>query len=280
MCLIYIILVSEKAVQRRVAKRKVMRLTNGLFATVTDLLLFCLVKTLVNLGKTTVKPGYHLGAEEAELLVSKINYQTIKNSLNSLKRQGLVESAHRAFLSTKITQAGLNRISQKIPAYQTERVWDKMIYLVSYDIPRKYHAYRDRLRNLLIKSGAARIHDSLYITPYNPKGILKRFAEDYGYKGQILVSMLTKDSQIGEEKDIKKLLWDYYLMDEVNNSYRAFCNKYQKSASKNISKPQLIFDFLSLVTKDPQLPFELLLDDYAGDEAYLLYSRLLKNTHK
>lgn len=268
---------SKKAAQKRELKRKIIRLTDGLFSSAIDLTLFCFFAGGEAFAKAAFKrPTYQPDLTETEKLLSQINWQTIKNAINHLKKMGLLKSIQHSLLAVEITRAGLEKLSKQLPRYKTRRPWDKMIYLVSYDIERDKNWYRDRLRHLLLSVGATRIHDSLYITPYNPKGILKQFVKENGSHGNILISMLTKDSQIGENPDIKELLWEYYGMEEINLSYKNFILAYQGEKKGQVSPIQVAMDFLAIVKKDPQLPFELLPAKYLGDKAYLLYHRLTK----
>jgi DNA-binding transcriptional regulator PaaX len=262
--------------QTRELKRKVINITNGIFETATDLVLFTMFCALSSPGKSGTSRGVHKTAKEADEILETINYKSIKSAIYGLKRRGLIKTARQALLEPKITKAGLERITESIPSYKTKRVWDKMIYLISYDIPREDNWYRTQLRYLLRGFGAAPIHHSLYITPYNPKGILETFIQEKGTAGDILISNLTEDSQIGEENTIQELLWKYFGLESVNESYRDFINKYKNIPLYRAPKVKITLDFLSIVRHDPQLPFETLPSYYLGDKAYLLYRRLTK----
>lgn len=265
---------AAKNPQRRELKRQILKLTNGIFATTTDFTLFALFLTLSRPGKPPTSRGINQAADEADEILKTINYKSIKNALYNLKKKGLIKSARQAFLEPAITEAGLTRIYETIPNYDTKRVWDKMIYLISYDIPREHNAYRTKLRQTLYKFRTAQLHHSLYLTPYNPKGVLEDFTEEYGLYGDILISTLSEDSQIGDEKNLKDLLWGYFNLDYVNEGYEDFITHYRHLRPNKETTTTAALAFLSAVRDDPQLPFELLPTRYLGDKAYLLYRRL------
>lgn len=265
---------TKSLAQRRVLKKKILKLSDGLLSSTTDFALFLLFTGVSSVGKPYNSRGVSQSASEGEELLSKINYKSLKNALYNLQKKGLIESARQTLAEPAITKAGLSRLTKTLPTYQQRRPWDKMVYLINYDVPRNKNYYRDSLRNTLQKLRAAPIQNSLFLTPYNPKEILRRFIKENGQHGSILVSTLSKNSSIGEESNIKKMLWNLYNLESVNRSYKRFIAIYKNKSQKTVSKSQVTLDFLSIVDVDPQLPFDLLLPSYKGDEAYLLFRRL------
>lgn len=261
-----------KEVKKRVARKKILKLSESLLSSVTDALLFSLFLPVASLGTRPSSYGVHQTFEEASQLLQDVNYRSITQALYRLKKKGLIKSLARGFQEVQITQEGYKRLQSFIPHYQEKRTWDKMIYLVSYDISTKNNHNRRLLQNHLIKLGAVRLQDSLYLTPYNPKKILKEFVKENKVRGQILVSVLGKDSSIGDE-DLPNLLKRVYHLEELNEHYQNFIHKY-KNAKEVISKAQVALEFLSILKDDPQLPFELLPKDFSSDEAYLIFKRL------
>lgn len=259
-------------VKKRVSRKRLIRLTEGVLSTVTDALLFTLALPVASLGTRPTSVGVSQTFEEAYGFLEHINYKTIKHALYRLHKRGLVKNIKAGFLEVEITQAGLKRIKEIVPSYKEKRSWDKMIYLVSYDISTKNNHNRRLLQDHLIKLGAVRLQDSLYLTPYNPKKILKEFVKENKVRGQILVSVLGKDSSIGDE-DLPDLIKRVYQLEELNEHYQDFIHKYQ-NAKEVVSKAQVALEFLSNLKEDPQLPFELLPKDFSSDEAYLIFKRL------
>jgi len=132
------------------------------------------------------------------------------------------------------------------------------------------------LRRLLLKLGGIKLQNSLYLTVNNPYKFIEEFKKEYSFEGLILVSELSQRSFIGEE-DLKSFVWKMAKLDIVNDRYRDFINRW-KNKKGEVSKTKIAIEYYSILKDDPQLPFELLLDDYLGDEAYLLFQRFIKKS--
>lgn len=267
---------STRKAARRELKKQILDLSNGLLSTTTDLVLFNLYFGLSLFGKTNTTRGVHRAADEADELLAMLNYETFRNTFNNLKSRGFINTVRTALYKPVITKVGLSRVAETIPRYDTERIWDKMLYLINYDIPREFNSYSKQLSSLLKLVGCARLQHSLFITPYNPTGVLENFTEEKGSYGEILTSTLPPNSTIGEHKDIKDLLWKCYNLENANIGYYHFIEKYKDKKPKAVTRAKVALAFLSAVADDPQLPFELLKSDYLGDRAYILFQRLLQ----
>lgn len=246
-------------------------------ATVTDILLFYLFFGFRLSGPPTSRTAWR-AIYAAERDLRHVNYETLKNVFYQLKKRGFIHTLKKElYLDTKITEEGRQRLQSLLPVYNTKRTWDGRIYLITYDIPEKRKRTRDILRENLERIGCGMLQASVWITPYDPREILEEFAKEYKLKDLILVSDVGKDGSIGQ-MTIEELIGKVYKAEEVNNSYYEFLNKHeQKKATKlgpeDLSK--ISFDYFWRLKKDPQLPFELLPEDWAGKQAYLLYRRLV-----
>ena len=108
-----------------------------------------------------------------------IDETKIKNSFYQLKRQGLIVYGLRLWQTPQITQAGKEKLKRLLPHYNNKRIWDKRLYLVSYDIPNSKKAVRDNLRQILKTLGCGLLQESVWLTPYNPKEVLKNFVAEH-----------------------------------------------------------------------------------------------------
>lgn len=250
----------------------VAKISEGVLSSVANFVLFQLFFLGAGGSSKTSRAGY-AAIDEAIKNLETVNYQTIKQSLIYLKRQGLISS----LLEPEITTAGRKKLTAVIPQYHKNRIWDKVIYLITYDIPEIKRGMRNRLREQLIQLGAAALQGSVWLTPYNPRQILKEFCEQVGFKGEIIVSCIGKNGYIGSE-DLKSLINRVYKLNEVNSLYSDFIGKYGKLGQWKEDKLNAAVQYLSILKRDPQLPFELLPNDWVGDEAYKLYRRLTKFT--
>lgn len=248
-------------------KEIILKASEGLFATTTDIALYLIFLTGASFFKPYGSRGVYQAFTEADEALKEVNYQTIKMALVRLKKQGLVTK------EIEITKAGLRRINEIIPSYDKKRIWDKKIYLVTYDIPTSRNRDRDLLREYLKRIGCALLQESVWLTPYNPKRILATFADGKNLAGTILVSDLGLDGGVGEE-DIKTLVKRVYHLTELNEEYQNFLDQY--SQDKRPSSLKASFDFYQILQKDPQLPFELLPEDWQGEKAYQLFLKITK----
>ncbi len=112
---------------------------------------------------------------------------------------------------------------------------------------------------------------SVWLTPYNPKEVLREFIEERKLAGQVLISDLGEDGSIGEE-DLRELVVRVYNLEDLENRYVEFIQKWGGKKKLNDSeKTRIYFAFTSILMGDPQLPFELLPEDWAGNNAYKLF---------
>jgi len=255
--------------------RKILEVTEGIAAALTDLTLF-LIYFGWEFGTTPTgkREATYKGLRFASETLERINYQTIKRTLWDLKRKGLIKYLKREVITAEsITKEGLEKINNLMPVYQQKRVWDGRLYLITYDIPNKPAGKRDLLRQSLKKLKCAYLQNSVWLTCYNPKKLLKGFIEEQKIPGQILVSDLGPDGSVGE-KDIKSLLEEVYNLAGLNYDYQSFIKRF-KNSDKNDPQQKLSasFVFLSILQNDPQLPWPLLTDDWVGDKAYDLWQK-------
>lgn len=249
-------------------KETIVDLSCGLLASIIDLSLFIVSAPLYTLEESFTSPVHKVlerstGKAIEDLLALGINKETVKRAF--------WKAAHRKFIKRggenknilQITTAGLERLGQKLPVYKEKRLWDGRLYLITYDIPEEAKSKREILRECLKGLGCGMLQDSVWITPYNLKIILKKLVLEHQISGSVIVSDLGKDGSIGDE-DLDDLITRVYCLDEINEKYKQFI---QKLHSGSLNKIQAYFQFLSILKKDPQLPFEILPYNWLGDKA-------------
>lgn len=260
--------------RKREVAQKLLEATEGLVATATDLVLFLAILPFALPGTHT--HGEVSGrVEDVTNLISKdLNYRTIKNTIKKLVEAGLIiKNSKRNALDIAITNLGKKRINAIIPTYQKERPWDGHLYLVSYDIPVKPNHKREMLREYLRRIGSVLLQESLWLTPYNPRDLVRDFSTEKAIGGSILISKLGTDGAIGNET-LLELIRRVYGLDALNERYEDFLDTW-KGKRKSGSLFGIATDYLSILKKDPQLPFPLLPRDFLGEKAYFLYQSLV-----
>ena len=213
--------------------------------------------------------GEWRGLGEAFPEIPKLDAQKTLRALRFLLKQGYIELASsEAHLAPQITEEGGKRLDSIFPVYQKERPWDQKFYLVNYDIPVGKNSQRDALRLFLKNLGCVMLQSSVWLTPYNPTKELNTFVEKRGLKEAVVVSVLLDE-------------WnpppDVYRLEEINRRYREFVDPALRGVQGKegeVDKMELAFEYFAILNADPQLPFELLPQDWAGAQAQEVFEKL------
>lgn len=253
------------------AREKIIKATKGLVSTLSDYLLIQLY-----FGAELMVGGHgrnvHRASEAAwEDFFSGKGQTPERRALYGLKSKGFVDYG-RGRSDLRITEAGLKRLQALVPFYDQKRVWDGKLYLITFDIPEQKKSQREILRSYLKKIGCGMLQLSVWITPYDPREVLRDFVFRSGLQGMVLVSDMGKDGSIGGI-DIKALVERIFDLEFLNARYRQFVKQYRKPKGPGLT---LAANFLSILKEDPQLPFDLLPDGWMGKEAYAIYAKHLR----
>lgn len=255
---------------KRETRDKILEVTEGILSTVVDIALWELFY-LAEFGASFSSREAYGASYRSDRLIEKINYETIKRAIREAKRQGLVSfKGARKRPVPEITEAGKRRLEAILPHYDKKRVWDGKIYLVIYDIPETKKHDRELLREYLKRIGAGMVQESVWLTPYDPRGTLQDFLDTYQLHSLVLISILGKDSSIGEE-NLTSLIKRVYKLDKLNERYQEFLEEF---SNKQASISPIYFSFISILNDDPQLPFSLLPSDWVGDKAFYVFKKL------
>lgn len=255
---------------------EVSKISEGVVSTATDITLLLIFYGMEAIVNPPTPKGNWQARESAYEDWEHINYDTIKSALHRLKNKGLVQYTRETITHPQITEQGLKRLKSTIPIYDKKRVWDRKIYLVTYDIPKEQKNSRERLRYYLKKIGCGRLQNSVWITPYNPQGVLEDFIKKDGLGGAVIVSSVGDKESVGEET-LAELVNRVYDLDELHWQYLQFNKKYFRYKKfKPETRRQIIFDFLSILKDDPQLPFKILPPDWVGAKAYKIFKKATK----
>jgi len=268
---------SQKKITKKIKRgsygSKVKRLTKGLFNSLTDTCLFTLFFYLQSYQVAYGRGSIREAIDKSIHLTKIVNPHNLDRLIYRLKNRGYLEKK-KDYL--KITDLGRKRLERTIPIYEKKRPWDGIIYLITYDIPKEKKRDRDSLRDCLKRLGAGLLQKSVWLTPYNPKSLIIDFIKEKGLFSLILVSELKEGSYIGGE-NIQDALSRVYQLEKLNEEYKNFINRVNSGKLMGI---QLMIAYLSILKKDPQLPFRLLPDCWLGEEAYDCCKEVLKKSNK
>lgn len=237
---------------------------------VTDLLLYNIYLVGASFGKSGPR-GVHQAFREADKALEEFNHQTIASIWHQLTKKRLITYQKREDLyNPSITNLGRMRLEKFLPIYDEKRPWDGKIFLITYDIDERAHLKRNKLRKYLKDLESRRLQESVWLNPYNIRKLLEKYVEQYKIPGTIIVSDIGKDGGVGNTV-IQDLLVNLYSLEKLNDRYEEFI---ENSKESDIFIRDLIFQYLSILKDDPQLPFEVLPKEFLGEKAYEIYKQL------
>lgn len=258
----------------RITKEVLLEVTDGMLSTITEIVLLELFFGLSLLVSGSYSGSVYHASKMADEMLEDIKTGTVKRTCHQLKSQGYITyvKGKNAAANARLTKEGLERVRGVLPQYKEKRNWDGKLYLITYDIPENRRKDRDSLRYFLKKFGCGQLQQSVWVTPHNPKGVLEEIVKENRIAGDIIISDTGKDGNIGRT-NFKELMGRVYDLKKINDRYAEYIEMY-RSGSFN-TREQAIFKFLSIVGDDPQLPYELLPEDWLGDKAHSLFRKFI-----
>lgn len=258
-------------------EEKISRLTGGAPQSLGD---YLMVSTLLGLELTTILltprtrniRGLNQFSKDLENWGCTTNedLRRIKKTYYRLKSQGLIEYGKQTLKQPLITAKGKARLEQLHPQYDPQRIWDGNLYVITYDIPETHRYQRNRLLDILHQYKCAKLHQSVWVTPYNPREILTEKIDKINQIGSVVISDLaTEDGMVGAET-LPQLMYRIYNLENLNDQYQSFIYRYQKSGDPI----KAYYEFNQILGADPQLPFSLLPEYFKGQEAYQLFRKI------
>lgn len=244
--------------------------TQGVLTSASDLMLAAIHLKL----DFTPPEAYTCREEEAVWQkFTNIKFSTLKRSLTHLKSKNFVKTDRTNPIGYSITNLGIEYINSTLPNYQANRPLadSNNFFLVNYDLPVTKNAERNALRYFLKKIGCQLLQHSVWLSRENPKKDIEAFLEKSKINpGLITISSLDiKEGIIGMSP--LKILNKLYQIDLINARYKEYLDK----AHQNASRDFLIFNFLSILAHDPQLPADILPSDWQGEAAHIKYLQIL-----
>jgi len=211
--------------------------------------------------------------------------QAVRSTLSRMMRKGWLRSRREGRLSyysiTPKTKTLIAEGTQRI--YQPRQdPWDGCWHILTYSIPEKRRHLRHRLRQQLIWLGFGRLGPATWISPRDLGSEVTQVAENLGITGQL---HLFSGEYLGLA-DAQTLVDQCWGLDELNRAYQQFIERHQpdwkrcreKANNDDISPRSafirrflLVHEYRSFPYVDPNLPPELLPDNWLGNQAVTLF---------
>ncbi len=261
---------------KRTAADLLLDLSDGAISTVVDFTLwFVAFSAALSVPQSTVGQLYR-ARRTADRFLWKINYDVIKRGLAEARRRHWFKRGKKGKRAwPEITKAGKKRFAALFPVYDEKRIWDGDMYLITYDIPEKRRNDRDLIRDYAKRIRGAKLQESVYLTPYDPRKLIAEFIETHRIQGTIIISDIGKDGSIGDES-LTELVYRVYGLDALNERYKEWLTEVKGETIDHWAALR----YLSILRDDPQLPFPLLPPWWKGKEAYERVKPFLKNMVK
>lgn len=183
-------------------------------------------------------------------------------------RQSFYNLKHREYLDKnyQITERGWQKIKSLTPAYQKPEHWDGKWYLVVFDIPEYLRRKRDILRNRLIDLDFGMLQKSIWLSSCNYLKVINKLVGYYHINDYVLTTVTSNIDNQGD-KELANKVWS---LDKINKAYQDFITEYKKAKKSDISDK---FLYLNILKQDPQLPIELIPEDWVGERAARIAKR-------
>jgi len=205
------------------------------------------------------------------------NYPTYYRAIGRLEREGLLRKTKRsrdAYL--RITSQGRQFLERsRSRRRETPPPWDRRWRLVIFDIPEKQRDLRRRLRRHLAAWGFGRVQRSVWISPHDYQDQILDVARRAGLTPCVFHLTVEKFS-VPDNRRLAEAFWDIRgLQDRYRSLMRTYARKMAPPPAKGHtaamlhrrSLRNLEWDYLAILSRDPQLPEDLLPANWAGAAA-------------
>lgn len=212
--------------------------------------------------------------------------QAVRAALSRMTRKGWLKSrriGRRSYYSLtpqgeSLLEAGTDRIfSQRQP------IWDGRWWVLCYRIPENRRRLRARLRRELSYLGFGRLSTAVYICPYDRRRELDELLDRLHVREHVDLFVGPYQGYTTAQELVRQA-WD---LDELNRQYAAFLAKYEplfESDRKALASDgqltpadcfvrrfMLVHEYRAFPFMDPNLPHELLPEDWLGHKARRLF---------
>lgn len=217
-----------------------------------------------------------------------VSEQAIRSVVSRMKRNGQLQVEREGNNSCySLTESSAQTVEQAavriFHAHSPRDHWDGNWRLVTYSIPEKERAARDRLRHELGWLGFGMFANGLWMSPHNYTREVEQLADALDMRSRIEV-FTAHHNGFSDDQTIVQRCWN---LSAINERYAAFIAKYQPMYEDHcralgqhqdlepsqyfVNRFTLIHEYRRFPFKDPELPQELLPADWRGIEAMNLF---------
>jgi phenylacetic acid degradation operon negative regulatory protein len=217
-----------------------------------------------------------------------VSGQAVRSTLSRMSRKGWLQSrkvSRYSFYSqtpkcVELLEEGARRIFQ--PRHDP---WDGRWYLLTYSIPESKRHLRRRLRKRLLWLGFGALHYATWISPRDLRADVEQIAHTLQAR-PYMEYFVAEHRGFASDEEIVERCWD---LERLNDYYADFISRYDPPLREYQARlmagdglePRecfaqrfmLIHEYRSSPYVDPNLPPELLPDDWLGEKATQLFQQ-------
>ena len=235
----------------------------------------------------------HLGGEIGidtliKLLANfDLSQQAVRSAISRMSRKGLIKVrrvGRRSYYSlTSHGRTLLTEGARRIFKRKTTK-WDGNWNIVIYSIPEKTRETRDIFRRELAWLGYGPLGEATWVSPYDMTAEVNELAEKLNIRERVQI-FNAKQAGLPRPTSIISWCWD---LDKIHEKYSVFVEKYQKKLNDHkkrleageeiepgecfVERFRLIHEYRRLPFYDPDLPIELLPENWLRPQAANLFN--------
>ncbi|WP_028938159.1 PaaX family transcriptional regulator [Pseudonocardia spinosispora] len=208
---------------------------------------------------------------------------TVRVVVTRLRREGWLSSRRDGRETTyvltdkawRLLDEGRSRIFQRV-----DGPWDGRWHTVIYSVPETDRALREQLRKKLQWLGFGPLAQSVWVSPHDR---VAQVRDSFADQSSIQLDLLHARSEGADhDRDIAARAWDLSRLDQdyarLLRRYQARMDEYRSGDLDGpealAERMQLVYDYQKLPFQDPDLPAELLPDDWTGRAAHEMFMQV------
>lgn len=213
-----------------------------------------------------------------------LSERLVRTAIYRLTREGWLVARTRGRRSCyELTATGIEKFAEaeKRIYATTTPAWDGM-WTIVHPIADMPGAARQKLRQDLKWSGFGELSSGILIRPKSsgqdhPSALANAASENK--KIMVVEALLSEELNSMPPADIARSSWKLETLNNAYWAFRSLFSAYQKIPPKDpqsafILKTLLVHEYRRILLQDPQLPIELLPDDWNGTHARELLAKL------
>lgn len=217
-----------------------------------------------------------------------LSEQAIRSAVSRMCRSGLLKARHahrKSYYSLtseghRLLTEGAQRIFQRKNSH-----WDGNWHIVAYSVPERMRQARDRLRLELGWMGYGALGESTWISPHDLTQEVRELVKRLNIEEYVYI-FKAKHLGITDPKKITAHCWD---LEKIHQKYAEFLAKYRPKLEEHLRRLEagediepsecfvarfnLIHEYRKLPFFDPDLPLELLPDNWLRPQAVALFDK-------